>query len=438
MTDVMAPNLLEPFYEQARHILSLIGDKLNEAERVEWAVEEDAARNAARELARQWLVHQEREGFGFGTQAELLRRLPESPARTALLDRLHAMAEWYALVLAAGEEINAHGAATGLIETWIRDHPEIYPEDLAILGLGFRKDVREAIQERLNAWTGSRFSTPRSPTPTPTPTPTPSDGDDDGSGRSGSISYLTPRPLTDTDRAALDTPEQIEIRAAIEQGIDAGNHGGGISKSLKARILGHDFLVKPGRGARGDTIEDEFQPVAREVAAYDVARVLGWEDLVPVTVDAEHPTLGYVSAQAFIAGKVGYKADIGDVTKVDRVRASLLDFLWWNADRHGQNYFVKGENIRLIDHNQVFHKDDKYPSNDDLITYAKGTETSKKQAQTILGEREGILKALRHRKIDADAISLVESRLEYLQTLVETPGKWTNDLTNWSDWHSQV
>jgi hypothetical protein len=92
----------------------------------------------------------------------------------------------------------------------------------------------------------------------------------------------------------------------------------------------------------------------REVAAYEVAKVIGLDDLVPVTVMHTAHNSGQIgSMQEFcpdaeVARKLEGEAPYDG--KRDGARAVVFDFIMGNTDRHSKNWMIdKTGKIRLID-----------------------------------------------------------------------------------------
>ncbi len=102
----------------------------------------------------------------------------------------------------------------------------------------------------------------------------------------------------------------------------------------------------------------------REVAAYEVSRLLGW-DLVPVTVVRDDAPYGVGSLQRFIRFDPDehYFAlvDLDDDAITDQLRCMCVyDMVINNADRKGGHVLKDdGGSIWGVDHGVAFHEDDK-------------------------------------------------------------------------------
>ena len=159
-----------------------------------------------------------------------------------------------------------------------------------------------------------------------------------------------------TDRH-LDDLELYLQRAAI---LDAsastlgGAHGG------KVRILlegGVSALAKPEVG-----IQDGDQLVIREVAAWALARELGWADLVACTVLREVPLVGggtgRASVQLLWPDNAQPDFDINVYSEDDVWRAGIFDAVIAHCDR-GHNWLGLPDEsgayrLKLVDHGYAF------------------------------------------------------------------------------------
>jgi uncharacterized repeat protein (TIGR03843 family) len=97
----------------------------------------------------------------------------------------------------------------------------------------------------------------------------------------------------------------------------------------------------------------------REVAAYEVARLIGW-DLVPVTVIREDGPFGVGALQRYVphdpADHYFTLLERGGPEVVAQLRRMVLfDVVIDNADRKGGHVLLEGERIRLVDHGVSFN-----------------------------------------------------------------------------------
>ena len=161
--------------------------------------------------------------------------------------------------------------------------------------------------------------------------------------------------------------------------------GGGVSVTFKVTLED---------GTSGNFKLDERNRIGRpehEVAAWEVAKQVGMEDMVPAAVirvidnPSPPPTFGdFIVGMARRKGRPVWGGVDGDPSKMrgsftewmdgspadrivatvgagifgdsehDVMRAAMFDFIIGNADRHGGNWVVDDGKIRLIDHNRAF------------------------------------------------------------------------------------
>jgi uncharacterized repeat protein (TIGR03843 family) len=122
----------------------------------------------------------------------------------------------------------------------------------------------------------------------------------------------------------------------------------------------HQAVYKPARGERPLWDFPTASLGRREVAAYILSSVLGW-NLVPPTVYRKKGPIGSGSLQWFIEHDPNYH--YFNFTDEDRQRLRptvLFDLLINNADRKG-SHILKGSDghFWLIDHGVCFHVEDK-------------------------------------------------------------------------------
>jgi hypothetical protein len=137
-----------------------------------------------------------------------------------------------------------------------------------------------------------------------------------------------------------------------------------------------------GPGARDERMRDNITPgndAARETAAYEVAKLVGMTDMVPVTM-----TQTFVEGPAAVKGRTGVLMDFAKNSQVaakqgkpaglflppkkiisskppyngaeDFARAAVFDYIIGNEDRHPGNWMVNKATgkITLIDHGLSF------------------------------------------------------------------------------------
>lgn len=119
-------------------------------------------------------------------------------------------------------------------------------------------------------------------------------------------------------------------------------------------------IYKPERGERPlwDFPRGLYR---REVAAYVLARALGWPR-IPTTVVREHAPFGRGSVQRFVhddAGEHYFSLRQEPQHRDALVAIAALDVIANNADRKGGHVVLAGDVIWAIDHGLCFHREPK-------------------------------------------------------------------------------
>jgi hypothetical protein len=118
-------------------------------------------------------------------------------------------------------------------------------------------------------------------------------------------------------------------------------------------------VYKPARGESPLWDFDAGTLYRREVAAYELAKVLGWPN-VPPTVVREKAPHGVGAVQLFI--DADRRHFLGENTRHEDVwtRVALFDVIVNNADRKsGHCLFDSKDKVWVIDHGLTFHVDNK-------------------------------------------------------------------------------
>lgn len=114
--------------------------------------------------------------------------------------------------------------------------------------------------------------------------------------------------------------------------------------------------------ARGESPLWDFEAgtlYQREVAAYELSKVLGWP-WVPPTVVREDAPHGAGAVQLFIESDGRHFLTEQSARKDTWVRVALFDVITNNADRKsGHCLFDSEDNVWLVDHGLTFHTDNK-------------------------------------------------------------------------------
>ena len=140
-------------------------------------------------------------------------------------------------------------------------------------------------------------------------------------------------------------------------------------------IFGSNYSFLAGITGMGEKIEAVYKPLrgevplcdfpsetlaAREAAAFEISRALGW-DFVPPTVIRQEAPLGKGSLQLFVP----HNPDLNYFTFEEKIQNKLrgvvlFDMIINNADRKGSHILLdENEKIWLIDHGLCFHADPK-------------------------------------------------------------------------------
>ena len=191
------------------------------------------------------------------------------------------------------------------------------------------------------------------------------------------VAPVTPSPPISVSPDALKRESELSSTPAKNIGEVPG--GGGIGGRMGGDHVSQIFMVttadgkkhvfKPVNGERGFfgvSDEPKGTDARREVAAYEMAKVVGMTDLVPVTVmrdqpkiktaNGDHEVSGPGSAQDFCPDcrKGGQSSNRWD-GKEDAERCAAFDYVMGIADRHAGNWLIDHNGldtgrIHLIDH----------------------------------------------------------------------------------------
>ena len=159
------------------------------------------------------------------------------------------------------------------------------------------------------------------------------------------------------DDSELDRVEHYLSSAPVLDVAAWGRHGA--HRSFRFILRGGiGVLVKPE-----DTINDGPRLVRREVAAWVLARELGWPEIMSVTAlrAVESPDTG-AEVQASVQvlwPDVQPDADAGGFSDEDTTRAAVFDFVVGHSDRGGHNWLAlpgggHPPQLKLIDHGYAF------------------------------------------------------------------------------------
>lgn len=159
----------------------------------------------------------------------------------------------------------------------------------------------------------------------------------------------------------LDELEEYLRNALILGALDPPSSGGGHAGGRFRLLLqgGVSVIAKPGTNPESETM------MGREAAAWQVARLLGFEEIVAATVIRTMPTSGgdevLASAQVFWPDGNLFSPPIDTFPDDDVWRAAIFDAVIGNVDRAGHNWLavpapggVVPPRLKLVDHGHAF------------------------------------------------------------------------------------
>ena len=160
----------------------------------------------------------------------------------------------------------------------------------------------------------------------------------------------------------------------------------------------------------------------REVAAAEVAEVLGMADLVPPTVVKQLESGDIGSCQKWVNGELECAGDTGrhpsDLDPSLLARAAAYDYLIGNTDRHANNWKINedGDRIALIDNHLSFPTSISYDGlRSGLVVRVQRDEDELSSAtEGWRGQWTKIESVLQHNKIEKEAIQQTKSRFNEL------------------------
>jgi hypothetical protein len=121
-------------------------------------------------------------------------------------------------------------------------------------------------------------------------------------------------------------------------------------------------LLAVYKPARGESPLWDFEAGTlyhREVAAYELSKVLGWPRVPPTVIRKKAPH-GVGAVQLFIARDRRHFLSERSTLRDTWVRVALFDVITNNADRKsGHCMFDSDDNVWVVDHGLTFHVDNK-------------------------------------------------------------------------------
>lgn len=157
---------------------------------------------------------------------------------------------------------------------------------------------------------------------------------------------------SDPEAAKLSSGHIVDIHRTDMSGVN--------SSYIVTMDNGEKGILKPANGEDPNLRDGvpKYEQYKREAAAYEAAKVLGFQDLVPPTVLIHDEKRGPSSLQKFVpnakvALRAGYKRKYDGEN--DLKRAAAFDYIIGNMDRHEGNWMVTDDDkLQLIDNGLSF------------------------------------------------------------------------------------
>ena len=160
--------------------------------------------------------------------------------------------------------------------------------------------------------------------------------------------------MKETERLLADLPD-LEVLGLLR---------GASNYTFLARLQPHppEGLMAVYKPARGESPLWDFAAgtlYRREVAAYELSKVLGWPSIPPTVVRREGPH-GVGAVQLFIDADRRHFLEEQSSRQDTWARVALFDIIANNADRKsGHCLFDTDDHVWVIDHGLTFHVDQK-------------------------------------------------------------------------------
>ena len=176
---------------------------------------------------------------------------------------------------------------------------------------------------------------------------------------------MVPVPSSDPSQLSFEETEEVLLGApAIELlGVLPNSSNYTFLARLETPGVARGEALAVYKPAQGETPLWDFPNGSlhrREVAAYRLARFLGWP-LIPPTVTRKQAPMGIGSLQLFIRAESGRAFfQVRDKSPEELVPVALFDVLTNNADRKAGHHLRDGSGrLWVIDHGLTFHVDPK-------------------------------------------------------------------------------
>jgi len=204
------------------------------------------------------------------------------------------------------------------------------------------------------------------------------------------------RALNAEDAEAVKVLRQEQIKAIIRNPEQGGNESHIVTFSDGSKAV---FKPASGESKRG------LAPIAfpnaykREVAAYEIDRMLGFGIVPPTTIRTIKGEIG--SLQKWVSGMRGDLANPADLAKVSRDqinRLLVLDHILGAIDRRARNFFIEGKRLHAIDNGySLAERAGTAPSpiNNSLYQKLRGQSIPKKYQNIVRSRRKDIVEYVR-------------------------------------------
>ena len=176
---------------------------------------------------------------------------------------------------------------------------------------------------------------------------------------------MDPGPSSERPQLGFEEAEEILLRAPKIELLGLLPNSSNYTFLARLELAGgsDDAALAVYKPAEGESPLWDFPAGSlhrREVAAYRLARFLGWP-MIPPTVTRTEAPMGVGSLQLFLRAESGHAFfRVRDERHAELLPIALFDVLANNADRKaGHHLLDEGGRLWVIDHGLTFHVDQK-------------------------------------------------------------------------------